>query len=63
VGGTLFSGLEAGHADTVGNDFCEDLILFDGGQFKGFQTQIFFAVKTDSSGFHNFFSCIKMFFV
>ena len=52
VGGSLFGGLETGHADAVGNDPGEDLVLFDGGKFEGLQSQVFFTVKADSCGFH-----------
>ena len=40
VVGALDGSLVAGHADGVGDDLYENLVILDGGHFKGIQTEI-----------------------
>ena len=55
---TLVSSAEDGalvsrHADAIGNDLDQDLIVLDLRQFKSIQTQIVGGVQTNSFDFHN----------
>ena len=55
---TLVAGAEDGalvsrHADAVGNDLDQDLIVLDLRQFKSIQTQIVGGMQTNSFDFHN----------
>ncbi len=48
----LLGRLERGHAQRIGHHLGEDLVVPDGGQFKGFETQVFLIVHAQGSGLH-----------
>ena len=51
----LDGGLVAGHANAIRNDLHQNLIVLDGGQFKGFHAQVVFAIQANRCGFHTLF--------
>ena len=52
VGRALLGGLEGGHADAVGDDLRQDLVVLHGRKLKLLQTEVLLAVQTDCFGFH-----------
>ena len=53
MAGAKDGALVSRHADAIGNDLDQDLIVLDLRQFKSIQTQIVGGVQTNSFDFHN----------
>ena len=62
VSGALKDGLAGRHADTVGTDLGEDLILLDSGEFKLLETNVMGVMDTNCFGFYPFVSLFSLAF-